>query len=294
MKVYLEVGNNSRGLLRVRDALVKYAPPSIEVVHRPQDADLEILHVYGRHDAVERRINKLRARNKPYAMIQYCLRSTMNPSTADWITMWNNAKVVWSYYDLPQLCIEDRIRVKPFAPPNFYHAPLGVGRGAFNSIWEGKRKYVVLASSQHALSEGARECAFAAKRVGKPMLFIGHELRRGPDIVCKANLSDLEMADAYSESRYVSGLRRVEGFELPIIEGALCGAVPIVYDRPEMRHWFNDFAIFIKEGSREEVIDQLEELFKRTPSPINTDMRYVITQRFNWETIITNFWQNIL
>lgn len=296
MKVYLEVGNNSRGLLRVRDALVRYAPPSIQVVHRSQDADLDIIHVYGRHDAIERRINKLRANNKPYAMIQYCLRSTMNPSTNDWLGMWLDAKAVWSYYDLNQLAIEDQNKDGNRFYRTFYqyHAPLGVDSEFINSIWEGKRKYVILASSQHALSEGARECAFAAKRVGKPMFFLGHELRRGPDIVCKTNLTDLELSDAYSQCRYVSGLRRVEGFELPVIEGALCGAVPIVYDRPEMRKWFNDFAIFIKEGSRQEVIDQLAELFQRTPSPINTDMRYVIQQRFNWQTIIRGFYDRIL
>lgn len=309
MKVYLQPDVYSRGIVRVANALMQYAPSSLQLVSHASDADLEVIHVYGRHDTVSRRIELLRQKKKPFAMIQYCLRSTMCPSTWDWFEMWEKAKLVWSYYDLPELCRQDGIGSDlpdgSYTMPgfNFYHAPLGVDPKIFRDtniekgariLINGKKRFVILASAQHALSESARECAFAAKRVKRSMFFLGHELRRGPDIVCKNNLTDEQVADYYSQCEFISGLRRIEGFELPVIEGALCGARPIVFDRQETRKWFSDFAIFIPETNRDGVISELELIFNENIPPISDKQKDIIRDRFNWETIIKNFWNKIL
>lgn len=293
MKIYLTPDTTSRGIMRVVDALTKYAPPSIQIVETPQEAELEVIHVWGRHHTVEKRVEALRKAGKPYAMIQYVLRSSMRPHTKDWIKMWEGAKVVWSYYHLPHLADQDLVS----GDFNFYYAPLGVDTNVFNissPVAGGHKRYVVLATSQHALSEGTRECAFATKEVGRKMLFIGHELRRGPDIVCKTNLTDQELAWDYSACQYVSGLRRCEGFEFPVIEGAMCGARPIVFDRPEMRQWFNDFAIFIGESDRETVIKSLVEIFKNPATEVSEREKNIIRDRFNWSRIINGFWKEII
>jgi len=292
MKVYLTPDTTSRGIMRVVDALTKYAPPSIEIVQTPQEADFEVIHVYGRHDAVEARIEALRKARKPYAMIQYVLRSSMKPSTKDWIKLWEGAKVVWSYYHLPRLADQDLVS----GEFNFYYAPLGVDSDVFidRNYVGGPLEYKILASSQHALSESARECVYAVKSVDKKMIFVGHELRRGNDIVCEQNVSDQYLADLYSNTEYVSGLRRCEGFELPVIEGALCGARPIVFDRPEMRQWFNDFAIFIEESDRDTVIKTLTEIFKKPAIEVSERERNIIRDRFNWSRIINGFWKEVL
>ena len=300
MKVYLQPDVYSRGVVRVADALMQYAPPSIQLVQDPFDADLEIIHVYGRHDRVERRINLLERKGKPFAMIQYVLRSAIRPSTHDWIEMWQKAKLVWSYYDLPELCREDGMGEQlpngDYTMPgfNFYYAPLGVDPEVFKQTHYNEKRFIVGACSQHALSEGARECAIAAKNTQNQMFFLGHELRRGADIVCKSRITDQDVANYWSQCRYVSGLRRIEGFELPVIEGALCGARPIVYDRPHYRKWFNEFAIFIKEEPREKVIANLEKIFTGFYGEINENDKALIRERFNWETIITNFWNQVL
>lgn len=301
MKVYLEPTTNSRGIMRVRNALVKYAPSWVEVVDNASHADFEIIHVYGRIKTTTDRVNGLRYLKKPYAMIQYALKSTMRPSSLDWLFMWQGAKVVWSYYDLKQQLVDDsgssgmlnNMLNNKF---NFYYAPLGVESSIFDakSLFKGKKAFVVLASSQHALSEGARECAFATKRVGGRMFFLGHELRRGPDIVCKSDLTDQELVGYYTNSRFVCGLRRCEGFELPVIEGAMCGARPIVFDRPEMREWFGDFAIFIPELGRNETIDHLESIFRSSIPEITKEEKDIIIKRFDWHTIINGFWEKLL
>lgn len=289
MKVYLTPDTKSRGIMRVVDALIQYAPPSIEIVQTPQESDFEVIHVYGRHDAVEARIEALRKAGKPYAMIQYVLRSSLKPLVKDWIKLWEGAKVVWSYYHLPHLADQDFVS----GEFNFYYAPLGVDDYYFQ-YRQTPRHYTIVASAQHALSESVRECVKATQAVGGMMFHLGHELRRGDRIVCESNLSDYELSIRYSQARYVSGLRRTEGFELPVIEGALCGARPIVFDRPEMRQWFHDFAIFIPEGPREEVINALTDLFRTNTIEVSNDEKNIIRDRFNWSRIINGFWKEVL
>ena len=76
MKVYLEPTTSSRGIMRVRDALVQYAPKDIEIVSNESDADLVVIHVYGRHDTIKAHVDALKSKGKQYAMIQYAIRST--------------------------------------------------------------------------------------------------------------------------------------------------------------------------------------------------------------------------
>lgn len=302
MKVFLEPSTNSRGIQRVRKALVDYLPEGVELVSTIEECDFAILHIYGRHTTMMHKIGYLKSKGKGYAMIQYCLKSTMRPETKHWLNMWDGAKVVWSYYDIPQLMMDEisggnsaiKAGMEKLTIENFYHAPLGVDSEVFKDSEHPEKQFVIAASSQHALSESVRECAFAAKTVGKKMLHIGHELRRGDDIVCVSNVSDRELPKFYAESEFVSGLRRIEGFEFPVIEGLLCGARPIVFDRPEMRHWFGEFAIFIDEGSREEVINTLKNVFDKGASPVTESEKQLVRERFNWQTIISGFWQRIL
>lgn len=292
MKVYLELPEQSRGIRRVRDALEKYAPPQIEIVKTRNASDLEIVHVIGRHEHTKMHIDQLLHHKKPYAMVQYCLRSTKKPRTEDWLNMWVNAQLVWSYYDLFSLCAEDNPSTHYSFP--FYHAPLGVEPVFYDRKVEDHKKYSILASSQHALSESGRECAFAVKRLGKRMFFLGHELRRGPDIVCETGLTDEELADRYSSCEFVSGLRRIEGFELPVVEGLMCGARPIVFDKPHYRQWFNEFAVFIPEDDRGQVVDHLERVLWRGAKPVTKDEIDLARERFDWQKIVTNFWKQIL
>jgi len=298
MKVYLEPQTDSRGIMRVRDALIRYAPKEIELSSLGE-CDLAILHVFGRNTSTHETVQWLRTHEKQYAVIQYVLRSSMRPNTKDWIDIWNDAKLVWSYYDLVALCKEDELgyfhedswEMEAFP---FYYAPLGVDGSVFFDRLLGHDTFKILASAQHALSESVRECSFAVKKINKKMIHLGHELRRGKDIFCIKGISDVRLAEYYSQCEFVSGLRRIEGFEFPVIEGAMCGARPIVFDRPEMRHWFKEFSIFIPEGKREQVIESLVDTFRYGAMPVTEDEKKLIAARFNWETIIKGFWERIL
>lgn len=290
-KIYDRPDEPSRGVERVYNAFRQYSPDDIEFVYEPKQADMQIIHINGRIDRVTRQIESAQKVGRRIALIQYVLKSSKTPDPNDWLPLWKEADLVWSYYDL-------RIPDEKF---NFYHAPLGADRSTFRvSPFRDRdsqhKEFMIWTSSKHALSESVRECAFAVKKVRAKMLFIGHELRRGEDIVCRKDLTDEQLADSYNQCTYVSGLRRTEGFELPVVEGALCGAIPIVFDRPEMRFWFNDFAIFIPEGDRESVITNLANIFADVDPfmfQITNEHKQFIRSRFDWDHIIKNFWKGI-
>lgn len=103
--------------------------------------------------------------------------------------------------------------------------------------------------------------------------------------------SDKELAPYYSTSQYVSGLRRTEGFELPAVEGLFCGARPILFDTPNYRQWYEPFGIFIYEGSRQEVIEQLINIFQGPYQPVTEEEIAVAQGRFDWQRIIGGFWE---
>lgn len=295
MKVCLEPANSSRGIMRVRDALVRYAPKNIEIVKTPDQSDLTILHVYGRHDKVKRQIKWLKEHHKAYAMVQYSIRSTMRPSVLDWVRMWQEAKVVWSYYDLQALALEDI--GSQIHDMNFYHSPLGADPEVFyKRKTKGNRHFVMAACSQDYLVESAREIVIAAERLNKQVFFLGKELNKD-NVICKTGITDEELAGYYSDCAFVSGLRRVEGFELPALEGLLCGARPIMFDTPHYRQWFNDLAIFIPEVPREVTIDLLEKIFTignaGYPSVTSSEID-IARERFDWQKIIKGFWQRVL
>lgn len=291
MKIYLEPQTDSRGIIRVRDALVRYAPSNIELVDHPSKADLVILHVIGRNEHIGAQARWLSEHNIPYVTIQYCLRSTMNPKCNDWIKIWQSSKLVWSYYDLPMLMDEDGIYNRIF---NFYHAPLGSDFEVFKATPNVDRIFTIATCSQDALTESTKEAVTATNLIGRQMFHLGQELRRGKNIICITDITDKELAWWYSQCEFVSGLRRTEGFEQPAVEGLFCGARPVLFDKPHYRQWYEGLAEFIPEGSRESVIDSLIALFKEGARPVTELEIAEAKRRFNWGIIIPRFWERAL
>jgi hypothetical protein len=288
--------DNSQALGRVVDALARYAPAGVEVVDDARAADVVVLHVVGRRDRIRAAAEQFTRQGKRYAIIQYCLRSTLRPSTADWVDIWRGAALVWSYYDLPALCAEDGV----CAPFEFYHAPLGVDSGVFhpmpapdsNSRGPALRSFVICTHGPSRLTESVREAVYAARRIGERVFHLGPDLRQGPDVICRMGMDDPTLARRYSACEFVAGLRRVEGFELPAAEGLLCMTRPVMFDRPHYRQWFDGLAEFIPERPREEVVDSLEAVFlRRGARPVTQGEWIRAADRFDWRSIIGGFWE---
>lgn len=290
MKVYITPNEKGRALERVTKALKNYRPKRITMVDDKASAELVVLHVVGRHDAVLREAEAIRARGQAYAVIQYALRSTLKPNTADWMGLWYGAELVWSYYNLGDLIGEDGVELT--GAFNFYHSPLGVDATVFRPLPSTRKALKIVTTGRSWLTESVRECAIAAQRVGGAVAHIGAELNR-PPVMSYTNISDSELASIYSASEFVSGLRRIEGFELPAAEGLLCGARPILFDRAHYRDWYGDSAVYIPERERQQTIENLETVFKVGVRPVSARERTAAKKRFDWQTIIGGFWGKV-
>ena len=202
-----------------------------------------------------------------------------------WKSLWEGAEVVWSYLDL-----------RTFAPTytfNFYHAPLGVDRDVFNRQHECERDITLLTTGFVANAECVRESSEAVRRVGGQHVHVGEDFQLGSHAKTMISISDAEMANLYSRSQFVAGLRRDEGFELPAAEGLLCGARPIMFDAPHYRQWFDDFAEFVPEDRASVVTNAIEAVLRRDDLEVSTAESERAAQVFDWHTVIDGFWTSV-
>lgn len=299
VKVYLTPPSNmSKAMFRVETALASFAPSQhVRVVQTEEEAEIVVLHVIG-FDGVYQKIQELQTSGKRFAIIQYCLRTANGAPTCDkWIGPWQAAEVVWSYYDLRALAAEDGV---DFTGVNFYHAPLGCDPDKFKMDWDTPKKYLIGTSGYVAETESVNEANEAVHAIDidngvrqfhlGPVLDVKHPER----VYFRTDLNDIEVSQMWSRCRYVAGLRRSEGFELPAVEGLFSGARPIVFDKPHYRQWYEGFAEFIPEGSSEEVRDALISLFKQEPRAVSQEERDRAVALFDWPTIAGGFFHTML
>ena len=224
MKVFLQPPPHmSLAMFRVANALEQTLPDGWTPVKREDDADLLLLHVIG-PDAINYRTDKR------VAVMQYCLNTTGTPVTW-WQPLWQRAAATWSYYDL-----------SPYGCPRFYHAPLGVADiftddfAAVPRVFGALTSGYVTGPGAEAIEEVTRACADA----GFKSVHLGPRPVGGDPTtkyVCTGLIPDERLAGLYRATRYVSGLRFVEGFEMCAVEGLVCGARPIMFKRTDAK-WF--------------------------------------------------------
>lgn len=282
--VIYHVHPDSRATDRVMAALSRHAPAGTFFTDNIEEADLVIFHTVGRRDKTQRQITEALNRGQRYAMIQYCLRSTQKPLASDWVHLWRNAEAVWSYYDLAQLCADDGVA----AGFNFYHSPLGVDSTVFYPR-EIERAFAIVVGGGLYRCESIRECIYAARDTGLPVGRLGGPISR-EGLVNFEDITDSQLAILYSSACYVSGLRRTEGFEMMAAEGLLCGARPVLFDRPHYRTWHDQWGIFIKEGPRAQVIEALRMIFAGECQPVTEAELALAREVFDWRRIVSGFW----
>lgn len=292
LRAYVKApGVLSRAMHRTAAALERYAPPEVDIVYTPLAADMEVLHTIGYADLVQE-VERVRADGHRYAVMQYCLASAGAPDMLSWLPLWENSVGVWSYYDLVAHLIDAGVN----APTGgwMYHAPLGVDSDVFHRV-PSMAQYTILTSGYVPEAEGVLECLDAVTQTGGRMFHLGPEDSRYPDNVDQLlGIGDEELARRYSASRFVSGLRRIEGFELPAAEGVVCGARPVMFDLPCYRAWYQDLAEYVPEGTHDEVTAALVDLFQQPPNPVTADEMEQARERFNWETLAAGFWAQVL
>lgn len=285
----------SGAMERIAKALARWAPPAVEIVPTVELADLVVLHTIGTD--VWPVIESLEHHGKRFAMMQYCLRSTQEPNSRRWLRYWERAACVWSYYDLARIVLEDAAD-QPTTGLPFYLAPLGADPDTFSEQLVMGDRFVVLTSGYVAESECIAECWAAAARVGRRVFHLGPEGEfRDLDrehVTFGYNVTDTQLARAYSRSDYVAGMRRCEGFEMPAAEGLLCGARPLMLDAPHYRHWFEPWAKFVPEVEPEALTDMIVEVMLAGTEIVTDAERDAAAERFNWERLVGRFWSRVL
>jgi len=279
-----------KGLHRVADALARYAPPEIEIVDDAVTADLVVIHCIG-HGSMQGWAIRDDQRT---AMIQYCLLTTEDSRPEAWLPHWQRARVVWSYYDLYDYMLKRGHLITPDPPFNFYHAPLGVDGTVFRPAEPARKRFGIGTSGFVADTEGVKECYAACKATGHNLFHLGPQLGLGPGVLYMHNISDDDVAELWSQCAYVAGLRRIEGFELPALEGLACGSRPIMFDVPHYRRWFGDHAEYVPEVGFDEVVAAITEILSKPVRPVTPAERTHVLELFDWKKLVTGFWQEAL
>lgn len=273
----------SRAMFRVAAALAAHAPKDIEIVDDPTTADVQVLHVIGFDGLAELKAPQ-------HAVIQYC-GSTM-ADHPEWQDIWRGARMVWSYYDLER-----------HMPPGvrFLLAPLGIDpmfakRANQEPPSRKSLKIITSGYSTAPMQEPIQEVALAVDRVQGQMVHLGPKEIEGwvgeypTCFQTQFNIPDQTLATLYASSERVSGFRHGEGFELSVIEGLVCGARPVVFDRPDMRMWYEGLAEFVPVCSGVELTERLVNLFKSPLASPTLAERQHVAATFNWHQIVAAFW----
>lgn len=295
--------HHSRAIQRISDALAAGAPVGAEVSRpatlrndtrrsRPLEGeergDLVVMLVNGLHDRFEYQAERCKRRGQKYAVVQIALRTTRQPKTQQWRELWKGAAVVWSYYPLDKWIAEDGDSPVDF---NFLHQPLGVDADVFTPEPAVERDVTVMTSGQRRGQESVAECDDAAAEVNGRLIQLGPTFTLRSPTEFYSGISDPELAALYRRCQFVSGLRRHEGMELPAMEGLLCGARPLVYNRHHYRDWYGEWAEYVEENSARDVTRQLVDIFRRGPRTVQQSEIDAATQLFSWPRIAKEFWE---
>ncbi len=62
---------------------------------------------------------------------------------------------------------------------------------------------------------------------------------------------------------------------------------------PHYRTWFDEFAEFVPEGTFDETVEAIHQVFLKGATPVSRDERARAAERFNWESLVNEFWQHI-
>jgi hypothetical protein len=270
---------------RVAHALAAYAPSWVQPVPPSQPADFQVIHMLGDGERVPAEALPLHT----FAIVQYMVRTTETPYIVSWGPLWSRAAAVWSYYDLEALAREDGTPL--VYTDTIYHAPLGVDATIFRPCGC-SHKYLVGTSGYVASTESVDEWYQVVLRKGARQFHLGPDLLHAPfaTVEHRVGLTDREVAKAWGQCQYVSGLRRIEGFEFPAAEGLLCGSRPVLFDRPHYREWFGSWAEYIPEGDPQETVAALLALVNQPYRRVTEAERTAAMLRFHWPTLVQEFW----
>lgn len=222
MKLMFRLGSlETITLWRVREQMKATAPDWVSFTTNEYEADAQIILGIGAN-GVTPLVEKM-----PTILLQLCYKTSEMPPKW-WSKLWEKCMIIGSYYDLD-------------GPDHFVRFPMGYDPNVFYRDDSPKRYDAIVFGTMDGPEEIGSVC-----RAFDTVAHAGMNLGFGPGYVHYDNIPDTRLRSVYAQSRYCFGMRHVEGFEIPVVEGAACGCIPIVLDLPCYRDWFEDLpALFI-------------------------------------------------
>lgn len=272
--------------LRIEHYFKLFAPKLFRWVGDINNADLAIVNIVGMEDIYYTLNLQI-----PYVIVFHCPL----PDTNAIQEAFSRAVAIYSFLDLSNF------------KGNIMRGGWGVDPTLFYVEPFMEKQFTILATGMVAHTEALGEIYQACVRIGGRMLHAGpdvsHQIRHlNPQYYYQQYFYDPNLLRlAYNSAKFVSGLRRDTGFELPVLEGLLCGCRPICFDFEVYRYYFNDFAIFIKQTGAtftytdfEDITQQLVDVFQNKYTPVTKEEIEEAKKRFAWEVIVQKFWNFIL
>lgn len=221
MKLLLRLGMlDTMTLWRVREQLKATAPDDITFVKDERDADAQVIFAIGASGVAKS------VKSMPTILLQLCFKTTEMPKEW-WEKLWEECLFVGSYFNLEA--------------PNFVRFPMGYDPKLFYRDGSTERRYDAIVFGD---LDGQEEIVSVCEAF-ETVAHVGADFNLGVGYVNYRQILDSRLRQIYTQSKYCIGLRKVEGFEMPIIEGAACGCIPITFDLECYRHWFDGMAMFL-------------------------------------------------
>jgi glycosyltransferase involved in cell wall biosynthesis len=279
----------SKAMDRVANALAEHCPEPFVIVPHPWQSDIQILHVVGNGlEAVGHKYSD------DYVVIQYC-HKTAKDEEGHLPTLWDKSQMVFSY--LPSVrdsCPEEKM----------YFNCLGIDESFMGLRHLGGSRGLEFITSGYVHGDGAEAIDEVHTAVNfrsslSRSVHLGPRPKRSKLVLGESNLeylhniSDSFLSCVYRTCKFVSGLRYVEGFELPVVEGMSAGCIPVVFDREDMRVWYEPWAVFIPECQGPELVEHLMNVIKDYQGPLSGSEISDVRNKFNWEDICYGFWRKL-
>lgn len=277
IRVYFETGIHSLWNKDNEENLKRYAPPQIEFTNDYSTADIQILNV-------TRLADKYLILNKNYIVLAHCFGEWSEEPHEAYNDIFQKARLVYSQLDLSK-----------HPNINFMRGPWGVNTNIFYNINpSGKRPFQITCTGSVASTEGLSEVFTTCTNMNKQMCHLGPRLFEGNNYYCPGFVDHNRLLEIYGSSLYINAMRRIEGFEKTVAEGILCGARPICFDNPIYKYWYGDLVEYVREGSHDEVIKDLTDLFNKPLRKITPEEQKLVMSKFGWIGVARKFWDRFL
>lgn len=261
MKIYYTAREPylSQAFRRLKEGLVLTLPEGVELVDNEEQADLRIRPIINWKD--------FESPDERDVCWQLCYL-TAGQTPEWWQERWEKSRAVVSYLNLPT---------------DYLRMPLGFDPNVFYPDSQRPKLYRAVTTG-YMDGPGAEFIKDVWRAFGN-IMHIGANFDLGEGYHHAERISDNQLRTIYQSSEYVVSLRDVEGFELPLIEGAACGALPVALDLECYRKWFKPTTLFVRP---DHVLEDLKEIAKQ---PANY---YPSVKQFEWTNVMKNFWKEIL